>query len=213
MMQRMLYYYPHDVLSYLRQLHEQVAPLLHQISQRSRVLFLSQSRFRTHAGWVLFNMRTAFGDASSDWSEMLLMYYLRQYGNHHLSPSPPHVSYTSPTPITGSLQQHSPVPQGPAPNTVRPQTTRSIRDHLDPRETGGGVWWWDTGVPLNLAGISECEALYRRGLASHPLYNGHLLQCPDPQHAGRATLGDLVTMLLNLICNSVLGVHDGACCQ
>ncbi|KAG7175931.1 hypothetical protein Hamer_G026227, partial [Homarus americanus] len=86
------------------------ASLSTAISQRSRVLFLSQSRFRTLAGWVLFNMRTAFGDASSDWSEMLLMYYLRQYGDYHLSPAPPHVSYTSPIPITRSRQQQPPPP-------------------------------------------------------------------------------------------------------
>ncbi|KAG7161021.1 putative helix-turn-helix HTH_28 domain containing protein 8, partial [Homarus americanus] len=155
------------------------APLSTAISQRSRVLFVSQSRFRTLAGWVLFNMRTAFGDASSDWSEMLLMYYLvRMETTICLLPRP-----TSPTPLqypSLDLANNTPPPRPPGSHTQHCETT-TYQDQQRPYEPQRDRWWWDTRVPLNLAGISECEELYHRGLASHPLSSGHLQQCPHPQ--------------------------------
>ncbi|XP_042235668.1 uncharacterized protein LOC121875273 [Homarus americanus] len=214
MLQHMMRSYTFDVLEVMREMHQQVVPLLHQIAQRTRVLVVSQGRCREHSNTgKIYNKRSMFGDATFDWSEMLFQYYLRQYEDHHLSPAPPHVSYTSPTPITGSLQQLPSVPQGPAPNTVRPQTTRSIRDHLDPRETGGGVWWWDTGLPLNLAGISECEELYRQGLVDNSVYTSEHLRCRDDHHVGEDVLADQITMLFNLMCNSIMQPHTSVCCH
>ncbi|KAG7161290.1 hypothetical protein Hamer_G016359, partial [Homarus americanus] len=203
-----------DVLEVLREMHQQVVPLLHQIAQRTRVLVVSQGRYRelSNTGRI-YNKMSILGDATFDWSEMLFQYYLRQYKDHHLSPATPHVSYTFPTPITGSLQQHSPVPQGPTTNTAIQQTTRTNRDHLDPRETGGGVWWWDTGVPLNLAGISECEELYRRGLVDSSVYTSEHLRCTDDHHVGEDVLSDQITMLFNLMCNSITQPHTNVCCH
>nr|XP_045598216.1 uncharacterized protein LOC123758074 [Procambarus clarkii] len=208
MMQRMMWLYPYDVLSFLMQMHQQVAPLLEQISERTRVLLLAQSRFRPHATWILFNMRTAFSDAVADWSEMVLLYYLQQHRVQQLSSPTPRAFPAHPAPATWS-QEEDGASDGPAP---RPQLEVS-RDYLEPKETGGGVWWWDTGVPLNMAEISECEELYRRGLVSHPLYNSPYFRCSDSQHAGRASLADQITMLLNLMCNSVDGADDGVCCH
>ncbi|KAK4288978.1 hypothetical protein Pmani_038027 [Petrolisthes manimaculis] len=86
-------------------------------------------------------------------------------------------------------------------------------DHLSVRESGVGLWWWDTSLPLGLASISECQQLYHLGLTLHPLYIGKFLKCRDRHHAGTATLGDQVTMLLNLLCNSVFPVPKNACCH
>ncbi|KAG7161661.1 uncharacterized protein LOC121874791 isoform X2 [Homarus americanus] len=206
--------YTSDVMEVVREMHQQVVPLLHQIAQRTRVLVVSQGRYREHSlTGTLYNKASLLGDATFDWSEMLFQYYLRQYKDHHLSPDTPHVSYSFTTPITGSLQQHFPVPQGPTTNTVRPKTTRTNRDHLDPRVTGGGVWWWDTGVPLNLAGISECEELYRRGLVDSSVYTSEHLGCTDNHHVGEDVLSDQITMLLNLMCNSIMQQHTNVCCH
>ncbi|KAK3865470.1 hypothetical protein Pcinc_028931 [Petrolisthes cinctipes] len=86
-------------------------------------------------------------------------------------------------------------------------------DQLSVRESGVGVWWWDTSLPLGLASIAECQQLYNLGLTLHPLYINKFLMCTDLHHAGTATLGDQVTMLLNLLCNSVLSVPKNACCH
>ncbi|KAK3865468.1 hypothetical protein Pcinc_028929 [Petrolisthes cinctipes] len=86
-------------------------------------------------------------------------------------------------------------------------------DQLSVRESGVGVWWWDTSLPLGLASIAECQQLYNLGLTLHPLYINKFLKCTDLHHAGTATLGDQVTMLLNLLCNSVLSVPKNACCH
>ncbi|KAK3865463.1 hypothetical protein Pcinc_028924 [Petrolisthes cinctipes] len=86
-------------------------------------------------------------------------------------------------------------------------------DQLSVRESGVGVWWWDTSLPLGLASIAECQQLYNLGLTLHPLYINKFLKCRDRHHAGTATLGDQVTMLLNLLCNSVLSVPKNACCH
>ncbi|XP_042209616.1 uncharacterized protein LOC121857620 [Homarus americanus] len=210
----MMMNYPADVLEVMREMHQQVVPLLHQIAQRTRVLVVSQGRYREHSfSGTIYNKASILGDATFDWSEMLFQYYLRQYKDHHLSPATPHVSYTFPTSITGSLKQHSPNPQGPIPNTVRPQITRTSKDYLDARVTGGGVWWWDTGVPLNLAGISECEELYRRGLVDSSVYTSEHLRCTDDHHVGEDVLSDQITMLFNLMCNSIMQPHTNVCCH
>nr|XP_053640470.1 uncharacterized protein LOC128694388 [Cherax quadricarinatus] len=101
------------------------------------------------------------------------------------------------------------------PGRGRQMVTRTFRDHLVPQESGdgGGLWWWDTFLPLNQAEISECEELYKRGLTNHPLYKSNLLLCKDPHHAGGATTHDLVTMILNLLCNSVLALPSTYCCN
>lgn len=101
--------------------------------------------------------------------------------------------------------RRQPPPSGHSRHDSRP------RDHLIPDVEDSGVWWWDTSLPLSLAENRECEELYLRGLMYSPTYN-YLLKCTDNIHAGGVTLGDQVTMLLNLACNSVLGARDGLCC-
>nr|XP_053640497.1 uncharacterized protein LOC128694418 [Cherax quadricarinatus] len=107
------------------------------------------------------------------------------------------------------------MPETRIPGRETQMVTRTFRDHLVPQESGdgGGLWWWDTFLPLNQAEISECEELYKRGLTNHPLYKNNLLLCKDSSHAGSATTHDLVTMILNLLCNSVLALPSTYCCN
>ncbi|XP_047471322.1 uncharacterized protein LOC125026768 [Penaeus chinensis] len=88
----------------------------------------------------------------------------------------------------------------------------SFRDHLIPRTSTPGLWWWDSNLPINLAEIEECNELYRRDLTGDLAYTGPPLACRDDHHAGPGTSSDLVTMLLNLACNSVLGMSETFCC-
>ncbi|XP_037800238.1 uncharacterized protein LOC119595137 [Penaeus monodon] len=88
----------------------------------------------------------------------------------------------------------------------------SYRDHLIPRTSTPGLWWWDSSIPINLAEIEECNELHRRDLIGDVAYTGPPLVCRDNHHAGPGTNSDLVTMLLNLACNSVLGMSETFCC-
>ncbi|XP_069974694.1 uncharacterized protein [Penaeus vannamei] len=88
----------------------------------------------------------------------------------------------------------------------------SFRDHLIPETFTPGLWWWDSNLPINLAETEECNELHRRGLAGDVASTGPPLVCSDDMHAGPGTTYDLVTMLLNLACNSVLGMSDTFCC-
>ncbi|XP_069194756.1 uncharacterized protein [Procambarus clarkii] len=209
MMQRMFVAYSHDVYSYIMQMHRAVVPLLQQISQKTRVLVIAESRYREHAvSNLLKNYRILYGDASIDWSAMVFLYYLQQYKQQQ-SPHPPSRASTAhTTPVTWS-QDENLHHDGPTPKAH----SQTILDHMVPREADGGVWWWDTGLPLNMAAIGECDELYHRGLASIPAYNGAHLNCYDFHHAGTATLSDMVTMLFNLMCNSLSGAHSTFCCS
>lgn len=154
-----------------------------QISERTRVLVTSQNRYKTHADVGDRAMRQAFlADPNFEWSEAAFLHYLRQ----HTQPSPP--------------------PAQPE------RLTKDRRDHLVPGAADGGVWWWDTLLPLSLAENIECEELFHSGLTHLPLYNSTFLRCRDNNHAGTVTLRSQVTMLLNLVCNSVLGEREGLCC-
>ncbi|XP_037791123.1 uncharacterized protein LOC119586459 [Penaeus monodon] len=88
----------------------------------------------------------------------------------------------------------------------------SYRDHLIPGTSTPGLWWWDSSIPINLAEIEECNELHRRDLTGDVAYTGPPLTCRDDQHAGPGTSSDLATMLLNLICNSFLGMSETFCC-
>ncbi|KAG7161601.1 hypothetical protein Hamer_G014165 [Homarus americanus] len=97
--------------------------------------------------------------------------------------------------------------------TTTPDNPQSIpKDYLTPSDITPGLWWWDSSLPLNLAGILECEDLYRLNLTSHPIYTDLLLHCMDGHHPGTLTVNDMVTMLFNLMCNSVLGLDNGKYC-
>ncbi|XP_050716532.1 uncharacterized protein LOC126998635 [Eriocheir sinensis] len=90
---------------------------------------------------------------------------------------------------------------------------RNIHDPFHPTSSSSEPWWWDSGLPLNLAGHQECEELHRLGLTAHPAFRGPTLACHDPHHAGTVTNNDLVTMVLNLLCNSVLKLDQSYCCS
>ncbi|XP_071539617.1 uncharacterized protein [Panulirus ornatus] len=208
MMQGMQNHYPHDLLADLMEVHRLVVPLLQQVSQKTRVLVLPQSRYRKHAySGLRAAMMIADSDAVNDWSEMMFLHYLQL--NAYKSRPPEARTAASAVPVTGA----SPREKAAAPGNGRRAGQPSRRDRLVPVGGSPGPWWWDTSLPLNVAAISECEELYRRNLTHHPVYRGRYLQCEDGQHAGQSTLGDLVTMLLNLICNSVLQADPVFCCH
>ncbi|KAK8405311.1 hypothetical protein O3P69_001703 [Scylla paramamosain] len=88
-----------------------------------------------------------------------------------------------------------------------------LLDNLNSTSSHSDVWWWDSGLPLNLAAHQECEELHRLKLTDHPVYRDSFLSCNDPHHAGRLANTDLVVMLLNMICNSVLQLDQRHCCS
>ncbi|KAG7177664.1 hypothetical protein Hamer_G008316 [Homarus americanus] len=301
MMQRMRTQYPHDLLGDLMEVHRIVMPLLYQISQRTRLLVVPQSRYRPHAQQGLLDtMALANGDPVNDWSEMMFLQYYRLHhrdtrddhhdttddyqdttDDHHDNRDDHHIhdhvfDYTSGYNHTQNdvknrtyddhsrvylrddtkgdhhdtrgdhirdiydnhLPRNTPPPSlsRPVPNrnnktaqlpllrsgnNVVPSGVkgdhlaiyRTKRDHLVLAGTHEEPWWWDTSLPLNLAAVKDCETLYRRGLEDVDVYKGEHLLCKDQVHAARATLGDMATMMYNLLCNSVLGAHSSFCCH
>jgi len=150
---------------------------------------MPQHRYRPYAITNRYHIKEAFlSNGSLDWSELALLYYLDQYKQQ--------VPWSS----KAEASLHDPV-------------SSTYRDHLAASKTGGGVWWWDTSLPIGLAGINDCNLLYHHGLASHSLYQNSLLNCMEDHHSSRSTMADQITMLLNLLCNSFLEVSDATCCH
>ncbi|XP_045139226.1 uncharacterized protein LOC123520733 [Portunus trituberculatus] len=169
-----------DFLDGLRQMHSLVMPLLQKISQQTRVLVLSQSRFRPYSDASL-KQRAALTSANFDWNEATALHFLRHGAEVNL--------YAD-----------------------TPQST-PLQENLNPVSSHSSVWWWDSGLPLNLAAHQECEELHRLRLTHHPVYRDSFLSCCDPHHAGSVANRDLVVMLLNLVCNSVLQLDHRHCCS
>lgn len=97
-------------------------------------------------------------------------------------------------------------------SSTRLNNVTSYRDHLTSGFRHPGLWWWDSSLPLNMADTSECNELrLRRG--SHDLLRNRELNCNDAHHSGRITHRDLVTILLNLMCNSLLNSPREFCCS
>lgn len=138
----------------------------------------------------------SYGDALYDWSEMSFLYELNKYRANHRSQGTAAKPRSHSRPMKATLDK-----------------PESESDPLVPSDTTSGLWWWDSSLPLQLAEISECQQLYRRLLLAHPMYLSPELRCLDSKHAGRVTNRDMVTMLLNLLCNSVLGVGPQYCCH
>nr|XP_053640469.1 uncharacterized protein LOC128694387 [Cherax quadricarinatus] len=65
-----------DILSFLLVMHQLTVSLLEQISQKTRVLMLTQSRLRSHGHFKLYNNRIAFSNANFDWSDMMFQQLL-----------------------------------------------------------------------------------------------------------------------------------------
>ncbi|XP_064085403.1 uncharacterized protein LOC135200728 [Macrobrachium nipponense] len=92
--------------------------------------------------------------------------------------------------------------------------TTPFRDYLIPSTEDSGLWFWDALIPLTLAEIREChEMIDERGYADQPFYKGTARRCYDPVHSGDITNSDLVTMMLNLLCNTVLEAEGDYCCS
>ncbi|KAK8406013.1 hypothetical protein O3P69_007023 [Scylla paramamosain] len=190
-----------DALSFLADMHQIVATLLQQISQRARVVVTSQNRYKVKTSAAPHESSIPLGDPTFDWSEAMFLYHVRRYSLHR-----------PPSPAFGT---RAGIPKFPA-RIIKARldnNSQRHRDHLVPEVEESRVWWWDTSLPLSLAENRECEELYLRGLTSHPVYNSSFHRCYDDNHAGTVTLGDQVTMLLNLACNSVLGAREGVCCS
>lgn len=225
-----------------------------QISQRTRVLVLVQSRARRMFMHVLNHGLT--GDAIIDWGEALFLYELQKFrkNRHSLKRSSRSAgSLVKNTSLTSSEKtqsnQSKDVNRESSDSTVNsrkiasrwkktqlPSTfgtddqsllrskikralnsnnqpkTKPIRDWLVPTETDQGLWWWDSSLPFNLASISECQQLQLRS-GSHPLYNSREYICNDGHHAGQITGRDLITMIFNLMCNSILDTPQEFCCS
>lgn len=168
---------------------------LHQVSQMTRVIMTTQHRYKIHAMPIPLHS-IPYGDPTFDWSEAVFLHYLQQQPLQGLTLVSPYA------PLKSKI-------------STKKQVGRSgseLRDHLMSRTADGEVWWWDTSLPLSLAENRECDELYHSGLTRHHLYNSSFLKCRDENHAGTLTLKDQVTMLLNLVCNSLLGGHEGLCC-
>ncbi|XP_045605548.2 uncharacterized protein [Procambarus clarkii] len=97
--------------------------------------------------------------------------------------------------------------------TTQRELSGDYLDHLDPIQTSSsGLWWWDSSLPLNLAAILECDELYQQGYTWSGLYADPQLHCRDGQHPDILSLSDMTTMLMNLMCNSLLQQHEPALC-
>ncbi|MPC94768.1 hypothetical protein E2C01_089952 [Portunus trituberculatus] len=190
-----------DTLDFLADMHQIVATLLQQISQRARVIVTSQNRCKVNTSAASEENSIPFGDPTFDWSEAVFLYYVQRH-SLHLPPSP--ASGTNAN-VSKSLVRIT--------KARLDNISKRHRDHLVPDVEDSGVWWWDSSLPLSLAENRECEELYLRGLTTHPIYNDPFHRCYDSYHSGGVTLGDQVTMLLNLVCNSALGTREGVCCS
>lgn len=120
------------------------------------------------------------------------------------------------TPEMAKRMDKSQLPKDESPDkTQRYDTqiiTKVVRDYLTPSAKEKGLWLWDSSLPLNLASTSECQQLQLRS-GTHPFFNNTELRCADNHHLGRITARDLVTMLFNLMCNSVLKSTEEFCCS
>lgn len=122
-------------------MHKEVAPLLQQLSRKTRVLFHAETRQRPHGnGWesnpkVRFARRAMFSDALYDFSERILQHFLKS----PLQDEPPNAT-DAPT-------------SGAAPGAAKGLS-----------ESPGGAWWWDSTLPHHLATVLERSDLYRRNL-------------------------------------------------
>lgn len=208
------------------------------------MIVVPQHRSRGYSVSIRYTLHhAAFSDATFDWNEMTLLYYLdrwsRRGGEAPLRPLRPDPE--APVFVSGvsgmdtvaqnttwqhvadgvvklhvkeeDVKQHVHVGKEAVQHVVDDVEQQVRGQSVDQLSGGGGVLWWDTSLPLGLASIADCQQLYQLGQDLHPLYLGNILKCYDNQHAGTATLGDMVTMLLNLLCNSVLQVPKSACCH
>ncbi|XP_066984754.1 LOW QUALITY PROTEIN: uncharacterized protein [Macrobrachium rosenbergii] len=105
------------------------------------------------------------------------------------------------------------IPSGNREKLKKASETTTFRDYLIPATEGSGLWFWDALIPLNLAEIQECQEMFERGLTDQPLYQSTALWCLDSTHAGNVTYHDLITMMLNLLCNTVLETGEDYCCS
>lgn len=212
------------------------------------MIVMTQHRSRGYLTSIVYNInRLSFSDATLDWNEWNLLYYLGHWSRREGEPPQRPLRPDPVAPVFGSRvsgvntvaqntttryhveeddgKQHVVVTEEDdveeqvvddvggqdVEQHVRGEGVEAVEQQLS---GGGGVWWWDTSLPLGLASIAECQQMHHLGQNSHPLFFDRVLKCYDSHHAGYATLRDMVTMLLNLLCNSVLQeVPKTACCH
>ncbi|KAK7075330.1 hypothetical protein SK128_000756 [Halocaridina rubra] len=173
-------------------MHQHTIPLLEQISQRSRVLFLPPSRNKQHP-YILMKLAT-FTDAF-DWNDMSFLYELNRY--------------RSKTKGVALIRQYESTHE----DQRNGDEMKESFDYLTSRNSNSGLWFWDSGLPLQLAEREDCNFISTHLKKFHPVDESRELWCSDPVHSGRITNRDMVTMLFNLICNSVLRVDRKYCCH
>lgn len=188
----------------LLEMHQAIAPHLQKLSEFTRVLVLPQSRVRPH-GQTIMIQRADISNSNFDWSEKMFLQMLQRY-NSRIGSREELVNGISAAKGEPPRDDH-------APDEGTNRLSGSPQDQLIPGTTASGPWWWDSSLPINLAEIEECNELHRRGLTGDEAYTGPPLQCVDQHHAGAGTSTDLVTMLLNLLCNSFLEVNEDVCCK
>lgn len=114
-----------------------VAPLLHRISRRSRVLVLTESRMKPFA--VKWNHQRAaiYSDGNLEWAERLFFHYLREAEGDDIS--------SNRRRRTGGKEQKK-------------------EDWM--KADSAGLWWWDSLQPPSLAVRAMCAQLYHQNLTS-----------------------------------------------
>ncbi|XP_042878220.1 uncharacterized protein LOC122257183 [Penaeus japonicus] len=185
----------------LFEMHRAIVPYLLKLSERARVLVLPQSRVRPHGEAILMK-RTDISNANFDWSEKMFLHLLQRHSNK-----------VNTVEKFGNERPRAKFEALRDDHDRTRESHGSFRDHLIPGTSDSGPWWWDSSLPINLAEIDECNELHRRDLAGDLAYTGPPLQCVDQHHMGTGTNNDLVTMLLNLLCNSFLEVEGDFCCK
>ncbi|KAK7061168.1 hypothetical protein SK128_002976 [Halocaridina rubra] len=214
-----------EALDLLQVMHKIMIPLLEQISKRSRVLLIPLSRPKNVIERFAKIKQKPYTDAFCDWNEMTFFYELGVYRNKQtlISKDPHRV----PAKAASSMQKGDSSKIYPKLDVSNKRETNAdakqrdtdhsktnFRDHLRPfTTTSSGIWWWDTSLPLQLSERKECEQIERELTKAHSLYESKELGCFDAIHVGRISRRDMVTMILNLICNSVLGLNDQYCCH
>ncbi|XP_042878229.1 uncharacterized protein LOC122257190 [Penaeus japonicus] len=183
----------------LFEMHKAVVPHIEKISQLTRVLVLPQSRPRPYA--VAKLARSILNVANFDWSEKMFLHLLQRHSNK-----------VNTAEKFGNERPRAKFEALRDDHDRTRESHGSFRDHLIPGTSDSGPWWWDSSLPINLAEIDECNELHRRDLAGDLAYTGPPLQCQDIHHAGEGATADLVTMLFNLMCNSVLKMEEDLCC-
>ncbi|KAK7065999.1 hypothetical protein SK128_001865 [Halocaridina rubra] len=191
-------YFLHDytvteALDAQREIHQMVIPLLEQISRKSRVLVLPVSRTKGVPSPKVSLTKGSFTDVLLDWNDMIFLHELKIFRRNQ-----------------GILESQKLTSLKPRIDIGKKLDSRN--DRLSPSADNSGLWFWDSSLLFQLAERNDCEEIYRHMNISGAIYPTPELACFDAIHSGRIVLRDLITILFNLLCNSVLGLSSEYCC-